>query len=497
MNKTLYDFYHDYKEKLKAYQLAASTMYFDLATIAPKKGKSYRNNMLAILQGEAFTYEVHPDHLYKLETLHKLCEQPELKKELGLYLQNLDQKRFLPKDFYVSFKNITADSEDAWLQAKEADDYAIFKPYLLKMIEMQKEALSYIPKDVSDYDYMLDRYQKGTNTAFYDQFFDKVKTSLLPLIKQIQDNGKQIDDQVLKQSYDISKQHAFQSVLCDYMQVDQEKCYLTTSEHPFTSFFGPHETRLTTHYYEHDVMSVITSLIHEYGHALYSLQIDPAYHGTSFKDCIGFAMHESQSRFMENHIGRHPSFWKANYPKLKALFPDQLNDVSLDEFMKKMNVSRPSFIRIEADELTYPIHILIRYEIEKELFNGSVDVEQLESLWNDKYEEYLGIRPNCARDGILQDMHWGAGDFGYFPTYALGSAFAAQFYHAISSELNIDQLLEDGHFEEIAKWLKTHIHQFGASKTADEIIVEATGEAFNANYYIQYLIDKFSTLYEI
>ena len=244
-------------------------------------------------------------------------------------------------------------------------------------------------------------------------------------------------------------------------------------------------------------MSAIFSTIHEYGHALYGLQVKEAYDGTALSSGIGCAMHESQSRFMENHIGRSKAFWEVNYPKLQKHFPTQLGQVSLDDFMRMINVSRPSFIRTEADELTYPIHILIRYELEKEIFNGNVDYDQLETMWNDKYEEYLGIRPQHAKEGILQDMHWGAANLGYFPTYALGSAYAAQFYHQMEQDMDVEDVLRKKDFAKISGWLKENIHQYGAFKDPQQILMDVTGEEFNPNYYISYLKEKYAKLYQI
>lgn len=498
MKENMKAFFEEYKDKKNAYQIALSTMYYDLTTIAPKNGISYRNRMISILSGEAFAHEANPEHIAKIE---EIAKQPDLsdveKKELQLTLRDLEELRSLPKDVYVSLRKTIADSESAWAEAKQNNDYQLFKPHLIQVIEKQKEVLKYVDKDTSDYDYMLDRFQIGMNIEKYDAFFKEVKEELLPLIQRIQKEGKEIDDHILHEKFDVKEQEAFMEELNDYLQVNRKECYMTTTEHPFTEFFSAHEARITTHYYEYNVMSAIFSTIHEYGHALYGLQVDEAYEGTSLSSGIGFAMHESQSRFMENHIGRHPAFWAVNYPKLQKHFPKQLGDVSLDDFMKMINVSRPSFIRTEADELTYPIHILIRYELEKQIFNGQVDYEQLDTMWNDKYEEYLGIRPHNASEGILQDMHWGAANLGYFPTYALGSAFAAQFYHAMSKEIDVDNALRERNFSFISEWLKTHIHHYGAYKDADDILMEVSGEPFNPHYYIQYLKDKYSALYGI
>lgn len=491
-------FFQEYKDKKNAYDLALNSLYFDMETVAPENGIPYRNRMISILSGDAFDHIANPESIKKIEELSQKDSLSETeKKEITLLLKELEDLRVLPREVYVDFQKIIADGQNVWRKAKEENDYQIFKPYLIQIIEKQKEVLSYIKNKTSDYDYMLDTYQPGTSIAYYDRFFNAIKEELLPFIKRIQKEGTPIDDSILFTSYDIKKQEAFMQDLLDYMQVNRKECSLSLTEHPFTSFFSAHEARITTHYYEHNVMSAIFSSIHEYGHALYGLQVNEAYEGTSLFSSIGTAMHESQSRFMENHIGRNKAFWEVNYPKLQSYFPEQLSTVTLDEFMKMINVSRPSFIRTEADELTYPIHILIRYELEKEIFNGNVDYDHLDTLWNDKYEEYLGIRPTQDKEGILQDMHWGGALLGYFPTYALGSAFAAQFYHQMKQEINVEEILCNGDFQVISNWLKEHIHQYGAMKSADELMMDICNEPFNPSYYINYLKDKFSKLYQI
>ena len=494
--KTSSEFFKEYKEVQAAYTMALSTLYYDLNTIAPKKGVAKRNKAMAILSGEAFSKATNPESLNRIEALGKETTDPEEKREIQLFLKEMQMDRVLPKDVYISFHQILNDSEAAWHEAKEQDDYTLFEPHLKSVIQKQKEVLRYVPKTVSDYDYLLDRYEDGMDIQTYDRFFTAVKTSLVPLIKEIQEKGRHIDDSILHLNYDVEKQAAFNAQLLDYLKMDHGKCILGLTEHPFTEFFSKDEARITTHYYENMLMSGIFSTIHEYGHALYSLQVKGTYDGTALKDGIGFAMHESQSRMMENHIGRNRALWEVQFPILQSYFPEQLKDVTLDSFMDMINISQPSLIRTEADELTYPLHILIRYELEKEIFNGSVNLDTLETMWNNKYEEYLGIRPQHSRDGILQDMHWGAGNLGYFPTYALGSAYAAQFYDAMSHQIDVDACLKNDQFEIIAQWLKEHIHQFGAYKSADDIMRYATGKPFDPQYYIDYLIKKYRALYK-
>ena len=491
-------FFHEYKEKKNAYQMALSTMYYDQATIAPKNGIPYRNRMTAILSGEAFDQMADKKSIQRIEELARQENvSAERKKELQLLLRELNELRVLPREVYVEYRRTIADSEAAWHEAKEQDDYQLFKPHLISVIEKQKEILSYVTDKKSDYDFMLDSYQINTDIAYYDRFFDAIRKELLPFLQKLLKEGTPIDDSLLFTAFDIKEQEAFMQELMDYMKVNDRECYMTTTEHPFTDFFSAHEARITTHYHEHNVMSAIFSTIHEYGHAQYGLQVKEAYEGTSLFSGIGTAMHESQSRFMENHIGRNRAFWEVNYPKLQQHFPKQLQDVSLDDFMRMINVSRPSFIRTEADELTYPIHILIRYELEKEIFNSTADYDNLDTMWNDKYEEYLGIRPEHDRDGILQDMHWGGALLGYFPTYALGSAFAAQFYHQMEQDMDVEEALRSGAFEKISGWLKENIHQYGAFKDADELMMDVCGESFDPKYYIEYLKNKYAQLYQI
>lgn len=497
MVETLRKAFKEYKDTQKAYAFALSTMYYDIATIAPKKGIAKRNEAMAFLSGEAFSKATNKESLAMIEELGKITNDTEEKREISLFLKGMEYDRVLPKDVYVAMHKSINDSEAAWHEAKEKDDYASFAPYLKDVIIKQKEALHYVNKPSTDYDYLLDRFEDGMDMKQYDVFFSAIKQQLVPLIKKINASNYVIDDSVLYQSYDVEKQAKFNEQLLDYLGMDRDRCILGLTEHPFTDFFSENEARITTHYYEHDVMSGIFSTLHEYGHALYSLQTKPEYDGTALKDNIGYAMHESQSRFMENHIGRHPAFWSVQYPILQSYFPEQLSKVSFDDFMSMINVSRPSFIRTEADELTYPLHVLIRYEIEKEIFNGHVDLDTLETMWNDKYEEYLGIRPQTSREGILQDMHWGGGSFGYFPTYALGSAYAAQFYDAMEKQLPVEEYLKTNQFDKIAKWLKDNIHYVGAYQSANDILKQTTGSPFHAQYYIDYLTNKYRKLYHL
>jgi len=495
--KNLITFYEEYKTKVNAYNYALSSIYFDQATIAPKDGIPYANEVVALLSGELFTYSTDPKNISKIEQLYTQINDPIQKKEIKLRLHDLHQISKLPKEVYVDFQKTIAECQYVWEEAKATNDYEKFKPYLIKLIEKRKQMLTYFNITGSAYDYLLDQFQEGMNKEKYDAFFNEIKKYLIPLINEIKEKGKKIDHTPLFKNFNVDDQIKFTNAIKESLQINARTCYLCESVHPFTSFFSQNDARITTRYLKNNVMSAIFATIHEYGHALYGLQVNPTFENTTFSSEIGFAMHESQSRLMENHIGRNPAFWEVNYPKLQSLFPKQLNNISYASFMDMINVSSPSLIRIEADELTYPLHILIRYELEKEIFDGNLNCDQLDQLWADKYEEYLGVRPATAAEGILQDMHWSAAYFGYFPTYALGSAFAAQFYHQLEQDIDVNAALKNNEFEKIAEWLKVNIHQYGASKTFDELLLDVTKETFNPNYYIEYLTKKYRKIYEL
>lgn len=497
MKDTLIEFYEQYRNRVSAYAYATASIYFDVATKMPRKGVAYGNKMASILAGESFDYATDIENVNKIKQLYNLVDDIELKEELRLRIRDLDQICLLPRELYVAFESKVAESQVCWEEAKTNNDYSLFKPYLIELIKMKKEMIGYMKVEGSNYDFLLDQYQEGLNIKKYDDFFQLIKERLVPLIHQIK-QSTEIDTSFLDDTYSIEKQREFAKVLESILHVDMGKCYIAESMHPFTSFFSHNDVRFTTKYHENQVQSAIFSFIHEYGHGLYGLQVDEKYEGTTIASNIGFAMHESQSRLLENHIGKHEQFWNVAYPHLQKLFSESLSDVPQSAFLNAINASKPSLIRIEADELTYPLHILIRYELEKEIIdNEAVDYENLDKLWDDKYEQYLGIRPTSYANGILQDVHWSAALFGYFPTYALGSAIAAQLFHQLEKDIDLKQVFETSRFDEITSWLHEHVHQYGALKTVDEILLDVTKEVFNPNYYIEYLEKKYKKLYNI
>lgn len=490
--------FQDWKFAASAYQMAITIISIDKLTVAPPAGAAYRDAREAYLSGELFSMETDPAIA---ELFRNLLASDGLtdteSREIELYQKEMNHILSIPKEEYVSFRALQNKAYDVWHQAKLNSSYAEFEPVLKEMIAAKKSLYSYRSSTESVYNQMLDDFEPGMNMEKYDAFFSQVKERLVPLIQKVA-ASRQPDTSFLHLHYPADIQKKFtEEVLLPYLGFTHDWGYQNETEHPFTDFTCENDCRTTTKYLEDNVVSSIFSTIHETGHAWYMHDVDPAYDGSILSFGISSAMHESQSRFCENYLGRSTSFWEALYPKLQEYFPEQLGNVTLDAFMKAVNASEPSLVRTEADELTYPLHILVRYEIEKYLFaeNGSVD--HLDELWNAKMKEYLGVDVLNDQEGILQDVHWSSGDFGYFPTYALGSAFGAQFFAAMKKDLDVDECLRSGNYRTCMNWLKTHIHQYGCRYDAPEIMKMATGEEFHPEYYLDYLEEKYSKLYEL
>ncbi|MEG0265090.1 MAG: carboxypeptidase M32 [Erysipelotrichaceae bacterium] len=498
MNKDeMIQFYKEYEEKLSAYQTALETIAFDQATIAPKAGEDARNQASAMLHGELFSHMTNEHAMKVMDDLTKEDIEPILLKSIQQRLRSIRDIRILPKEVYVDYERTSSKTQSMWEKAKKANDYKLYEPYLIKLIEKKKNLLTYRKESLSDYEKLLDDFEEGMSIEKYEVFFQEIKTKLIPFIKEIQTKGKAIDTTPLEVLFPINKQTEFMKVLQSYMNYDSNYCYMGVSMHPFTTKLCDNDLRITTAYHEHALTSSIFSTIHEYGHALYSLQVDRKYAGSILMDNMSMGMQESQSRMLENCIGRTKAYWINNYKPLQNLFPEQLSNISFDDFIKMINASKPSLIRTEADELTYPLHILIRYEIEKAIFNDNINCEHLDELWADKYEEYLGVRPLNDAEGILQDIHWSVGEFGYFPTYALGSGFAAQFFKQMKQDIDVDDLLANNNFSAISEWLKENIHQYGSYLNANEILTKVTGHDFDPSIYTDYLINKYKEIYHI
>jgi carboxypeptidase Taq len=487
--------FREISEKISAYKLALTTLNWDSSTIAPKKGAAYRNKMAALLAGELFSIETSPEFIVCIDELSTAALDEITASEIRQIKKGLDKARYIPKEVYVEFAQLTRDAENVWEKARDEQDYESFKPYLKKLIEMTKKVVSYRKDDRSVYEQLIDDFETGITLADYDVFFEKLKKDIVPLLHKVID--KNIPQPTwLKRIVPIQQQRQVVEILMEYLNYDKSSGYIGESAHPFSSHFSVHDNRVTVRYQEELFTSSIFALIHEVGHATYNGQVDEAYQGRMIEDSMSYGMHESQSRLYENMLGRSREFWSSIYPKVQSVV-DALKDVSLDEFILGVNHVELSLVRIEADELTYPLHIMVRYEIEQGLFNGTLDVEGLDQVWSDKYQEYLGIRPPHNGLGILQDIHWSGGAFGYFPTYALGSAYSAQWMAAMRKEIDVDRCLENNDFRSVNEWLRENVHRHGGVYEPNQLLLSVTGEHFNPQYYIDYLKDKYSRLFDV
>ena len=485
------------QKKQKAYQLVLSIASWDSNTEAPKNAIPYRAEMLSVISGESFSLATSKDYQDAVYGLYEDKDNLDLqtRKEVEKAKRSLDKIVKIPKEEYVAYYKLINISEKIWEEAKEKDDYELFKPYLKEIIEAQKKMIAYrgYTKDV--YDVLLDDYEEGMSKALYDDFFNTIKTELVPFVKEVLKQKPENKPGFITDDYEEDDQKRFVEYLMDVFNYDLDRGVLKKSVHPFTWNTHSQDVRFTVRYLKDFVFSSIFAGIHELGHALYEQQIDEALDTTNLNTGTSMGMHESQSRFYENMIGRSKAFWETNFDQFKALFPKQLEGVDVDDFYQAINWVEESFIRVEADELTYPLHILIRYEIERMIFEEDLDLETLPTIWNQKMKQYLNIEPQKASDGVLQDVHWSAGMFGYFPTYALGSAYAAQIYYTLIEELDFEGLIKEGNIATINAWLKEKIHHFGSLKKPREILKEITNEDFNPSYYVRYLKEKYQSLF--
>lgn len=485
-------------DRLAAYNAAAVMMDWDTSTgSAPEEAGEYTAKLLGILAGEAFALSTSDETVALLKECMKEPSGDEIEQAIVKRLwEEYEKTHSIPQREYQEFHELTSKGMRVWEKAKGAKDFSLFAPTLEQLIEKTKKIKGYQPqKDgLSLYDLMLDEYEKGFTTVELDRFFEGLKKELLPLVKAISEKQDEVRTDFLNRPCDVEKQKTFNRLLAEHLGFDLNRGVIAESEHPFTTSLHNHDVRITSHYDENMVVSAIFSTIHETGHALFEqnnsddITMTPLSGGSC-------AVHESQSRMFENMIGRSKAFWEPVYPKFRAAFPGQFEDISLEEFVRGINAAAPSLIRTESDELTYCFHIMIRYELEKMMFDGEVSVDELPKLWNQKYREYLGVEPQNDGEGILQDVHWSGAMFGYFPSYALGNAIAAQLYHAMEKTVDINGALRNGDLSPIRAYLKKHIHQYGTMRETKRLLKDATGEEFNPDYYILYLKDKYSRLY--
>ena len=481
-----------YLEKAMAIQASMVMFEWDNETLAPKEAAPYTSRVIGSLSEQYMEIMTSEDVKKLVEACGKESGLTETEEAIVREAADeIEKVECIPAKEYREFTELTSKATRVWAEAKKEKDFKKFAPILKEIVDYQKKFASYRAKEGQKlYDVMLDSFEKGFDMENLDQFFDELKKNIVPMLHDAAERSKKVDDSFLTAEYPVQTQEEVAHFLAEYVGLDFDRGVLAVSAHPFTTNLHNHDVRITTHYGD-KIDSSIFSVIHETGHALYELGIRDDLTQTLVGQGASMGMHECQSRFFENIIGRNKAFWEPIYDTVADMFGVPLKSVSLDAFINAVNKTIPGLIRTEADELSYALHVLVRYEIEKMIIEDNVEIEKLPEIWNKKYEEYLGVRPENDAEGILQDIHWSQGSFGYFPSYALGSAFGAQIYHTMKQEMDVEELLREGKLEEIRKYLRDRIHQYGKLKNSRQILKDVTGEDFSPKYYIEYLREKY------
>jgi carboxypeptidase Taq len=400
----------------------------------------------------------------------------------------------LTSKFVEEFAKVTSQAVIAWRTAKKENAFQQFAPYLDRIVQLCRKKTDLLGYQKHPYDALLDQYEPDITTQEVSALFSKLRSQLTPLIKKMA--PQPVEDRFLFGQWDQAKQMIFSHKLLDAMGYDQHKGRVDFSAHPFSSSSHPTDSRITTRIHPESLMSNIFAILHEGGHALYEMGLPQNHYGTPLGEARSLGVHESQSRWWETRIGLSKPFWQYFFPLLKETFKGQLDQITLDTFYRAINKVEPSFIRIEADEVTYPLHIILRFELEKGLIEGSLNVRDIPDAWNTKMEEYLGIIPSTNAEGCLQDIHWSMGALGYFPTYTLGNLYAAHLFEAfVKDHADWEKQVAAGRLEFIKLWLHDQVYQYGRFYTTQELLKKATGKAFSAEAYLQYLKKKYAALY--
>ncbi len=484
------------QKKIYAFGYAVSSIYLDSATVAPKDTEEGRGEALAVLMEHLYNLSTEEETIKDLEYLkaHKDELTPHQAREVELLLRENEFMRTIPEEEYVEYQRVLSKAEAVWHEAKKNNDYESFKPYLKEIFDFNIKFAKYYKPDENPYNTQLNMYERGLTKEKCDKFFATLREHIVPLLKKVVATGKNETFPELK-GFALDKQKELTKYLMDYMSIDSNHCVCGETEHPFTMEFTKNDVRITTHYYEDKFVSSMFSVIHEGGHALYELGGSDEHMYTAVAGGISMGIHESQSRFFENLIGRSEAFITAILPKIKELFPEQFSDITPRLAYEMINKAEPSLVRTEADELTYCLHVMVRYEIEKKIFAGEITVDDIPAEWNRLYKEYIGVDVPDDTRGCLQDSHWSGGNIGYFPSYALGSAYGAQMLAKMREDINVEEVAASGSLKPIADWLGEKIYQYASMYDPEELFQMVCGAPFDPMYYVNYLEKKFTDIY--
>lgn len=494
-------------DKFKAYikesaniSHAVSLLYWDMETIMPKEGFSGHSDSLAYLSTENFKRSTSEELGNMLDELSKPGEFDSLDSDWQFIVKSMkkdfDENKRVPVDFYNEFIKTQNEAGVAWQEAKKTNNFSVYAPLLEKMIAMTKEMMAYTKPGVPVYDALLGNYEEGMTEKDYDSIFSELKEGLLPLLDKIL-AADAFDESIFDKEYDINSEKKVEKFLLEYIGFSFDKGLTGETEHPFTLNLNSKDVRVSNHFSKKDAIDPMFSAIHEGGHAIFEQNVAEKLDDTAAGSCKYLGLHESQSRFYENILGRNINFWRPIYSKIQEI-DKNFEDISLEDFYKKINSVKNSFIRTAADEVTYCLHVILRYEIEKLIFKENLPVSELPKIWNEKMQEYLHITPSTDAEGVLQDMHWSDGSFGYFPTYLLGTIYDGMFLEALEEDLGpIDTILSEGRIKDITAWLNKKIHVYGSTRLPKDVLKEVCKKELSAKPILKYFEDKYTKIYNL
>lgn len=475
---------------------------WDERTIMPLAAGEYRAEQITLLSGMLHDRRTSPE---LGEWLNRLADSPlaadphsDTGANIRLLKRDYDKNIKRPKRLVEALARTTTRAQQVWTEARAKNDFAQMQPWYEQIVALKQEEADVLGFAQQRYDALLDDYEPGEITSNVAAVLDGLRQDLVPLVAAIVDSGRQPDVSILERHYPIDVQERFGRESAERIGFQFNRGRLDVTAHPFCSGMGPDDCRITTRYDEHFFSTALFGILHEAGHGLYELGLRSEQYGLPAGQAVSLGIHESQSRLWENLVGRSRAYWEFFYPLAQQAFPEALGSTPLDDFYFAVNDVRPSLIRVEADEATYNLHILIRFELEQDLIEGRLKVADLPGAWNDKYRDYLGITPPNDADGVLQDIHWSAGLIGYFPTYSLGNLYASQFFDRAAEDLgDLEDQFRQGRFENLLAWLREQIHHRGRCYSTAELAQIVTGKPLSHKPLMEHLKRKFGPLYGI
>ncbi len=495
----------DLDGEIQTLKYVQAVLGWDQQVLMPERAVTGRAEQFALTASLIHKKETAREIGGLLEDLGASDDQPSGSAELSesdrayvrAFYRDYRQATRIPPELVQRIARVTAVAQSVWAEARKKSDFSLFESNLSEIVDLTTEVADRLGYEDHPYDALIDQFEPGMTTADIARIFRELREGLVPLVRKIKD-ARQVEHRFMLKNYPVGEQEAFGRKVLDAMKFDSSRGRLDISIHPFTTSLGSDDVRITTRYHEDRITSSLFSIIHEAGHGLYELGFSPEHRGTRLHEAASLGIHESMSRFWENVVGRSRSFWHHFYPVIKEHFPQQLSGVDVEQFYRAVNMVEPSHIRVEADEVTYSLHVILRFELERMLIGKELSVKELPDAWREQARDLLGTAPQHDADGVLQDIHWSGGAIGYFPTYALGNIYGLQFVSKLRADMpDFDDQLRAGELGGIKDWLDENIHKKGRTRTPKELCEEISGKPLSAQYFIDYLNEKYTGVYSL